>query len=40
MRFFNKQVANFKISKILPEYIKLKKNKLFNGNVLIQTNDF
>lgn len=40
LRFFNKQVANFKNCKILPEYIKQKKTKLFTGNVMIQTNDW
>jgi type II secretory ATPase GspE/PulE/Tfp pilus assembly ATPase PilB-like protein len=39
MRFFSKQVANFKNSKMLPEYDKQNKTKFFNGNVLIQTND-
>ena len=37
MRFLIRQVEN---CKILPEYIKLKKKKLFIGNVMIQTNDW
>lgn len=39
LRFFNKQIPNLKHSKMLPEYKKNKKSRLFQGNVLIQTND-